>query len=57
MEKSLLQEYYDQISFAGISLTNKQKSQIDKLFINNQVQNQCKEKEQEDQFLASVLED
>lgn len=57
MDKKLLQDYYEQVKYAGVDLNSKQKSLIDKSFKNKKSQIKNVQKEQEDQFLASVLED
>ncbi|MCO4783563.1 MAG: hypothetical protein KC646_14650 [Candidatus Cloacimonetes bacterium] len=57
MDKALLQEYYDQVKYAGIELNSRQKAQIEKNFKDKKTQIKTVEKEREDQFLASVLED
>ncbi len=57
MDKKTLQEYYEQVKYAGVELNSRQKSLIDKSFKNKKNQIQNVQKKQEDEFLASVLED
>ncbi|PCJ20345.1 MAG: hypothetical protein COB02_04745 [Candidatus Cloacimonadota bacterium] len=57
MDKKILQEYLEQVTYANQALTVKQKLQIDKNFKDKNIKIKTKQKEQEDDFLASVLED
>lgn len=57
IDKKMIQEYYDQVKYAGVELNSRQKSQIEKNFKEKKNQIKNVQKEQEDQFLASVLED